>query len=270
MNIAEYAQFLRRRGYRVVQTNSCYWMQYRPFFYVAVPDFLPHRVGPTEVRAMLLSRAWAGLFFASPDGKVGRIADLCASGSGFGLASLESKARNQTRRGLERCKIAPISCQRLEHEGLDINRSALERQGRHSWHPDLTDQRRWSQRMRVCASTPDVTAWAALVEGEIASYAITVIVEGHAIIQSTMSRRRLLAHYPNNALLFTITKTLLEQGAEAVHYGFASDNARLVHFKQNMGFQARPIAYGVHINPILLPLVRRMRKFQHYFGTGVL
>jgi hypothetical protein len=123
--------------------------------------------------------------------------------------------------------------------------------------------------MAVCATTPDIRAWAAHVGGTVAAYAITLMVEKDGIIQSTMSDPSALGAYPNNALIFTVTRALLAEGASAVHYGFASEDAALVRFKENMGFKRQRLPCRAIFNPLLLPILRRIKKFRHYFPTDL-
>ena len=266
MNIEAYADFYRKRGYHVIKSKTCYWVRYRPFFYHPIPVFKITQPIRSELRSIRLKHAWAGVFYVcSPSVATGQLTDLCAAGD-YGLNTLEKKARNQTRRGLENCDVKQISFSELASTGVPINLSSLSRQNRRSIHPDLTNHARWENRMRVSAATQDIIAWGAYVGNKLAAYALTVEVEKEVIIQSTMSDRKYLRYYPNNAIIFTVTKTLLEQGVEKVHYGFSSEDTALVHFKQNMGFRQINLPFRLIIFPLISPLIKHSGRYRHYFS----
>lgn len=262
VNIQSYAEYMRLQGHRIVSTGACFWHEYRPFFYVAIPIFLVHDVPANEVRSMLSRRAWAGLMYSCAHGGNGNTNHYAITDPAYGLYSLSKKARNQTKQGLQKCKIAMIGWDRLEQEGIEINRDALHRQGRRTWNLTLTMPNLWRNRMSASQKFPDVNAWGAFVDDRLVSYAITALVDDDAIILSTMSRTQYLDSRPNNALIFTIAQAMFNQGAKKVSYGVVSKEPELGHFKESMGFQQFSIPHRLVLNPLLIPIVSRLEKYQ--------
>ncbi len=268
MTLDQYAAFLSRRGFSVLQIGDVYWLKVAPFFYSGVLPFLPIAPQEDEVRRLRRTRALLGVWYACVDGVMGSVADLSVQDASYSLDSLEQKARNQTRRGLERCRVDRVDFDRLEQCGLQINTSALARQRRASVHRDLVVGTMWKKRMRACANTPDFSAWCAFVENRVAAYAICLKVGSCGIIQSTMSPSEYLKYYPNNALIYTVTTEFFAAGATSVHYGLASDDPHLVRFKQNMGFARCPVPYRLDMNPLVFRLAHLSRKVRHYFPSS--
>lgn len=267
MNLDTFARYTKEDGHRVFKTESGYWQWYAPFFCIALPEFRPMQPTKREIRRLLFGPSFAGIFYPCFDEPNSHITLLAIDDPSYDLASLMSKARNQTRRGMERTQVRRLSFTELEHGGPSVNLSAISRQKRTHWHPVLTDQALWSQRMRVCAQFEDVQAFGAFVDDKLAAYAITAIVENDGIIQSTMSHSDYLQAYPNNALIFTVVKALFKHGVRRVSFGLVPQDTHLFHFKESMGFSKQRIDCRLFINPILRPFMSLSAKYRHYFGN---
>ena len=257
MDASQFAEFWRRQGYRVVETKSCFWYNpYHRFGFLSIPY---HRlIDPSEVEC-------ANVFVSGPAVMLG-YSTLAKGDNGdswlfvcpdknYAFHSLEKKARNQTRRGIENCKIEQIDFGYLAKAGQVLNEQTLNRQRRNS--RDVTGER-WIRYCTAASGIGDFQAWGAFVEGELASCMVTALIEDCLSILHQSSLDESLKHYSNNALIFTVTKLKLAcPEINIVSYGLRGleNSTGLDHFKFSMGFGKRPFHRRLVINPVLRPML---------------
>lgn len=256
MDCAAFAEFWRLQGHRVLSTPSCYWYSGYPFFYLSLPF---HRaVSPARreiLHVLLRGPSLAVRFPTHPNGEDARGGVFLCTDRGYDLASLHQKARNQTRRALERCRVELVTFDYLAEHGHALNEQTFVRQGR---SPLTITHERWRRYCEAAGSIPGFEAWAAFVDGSLAAFAVTALVDDCLSILHQSSATEHLRDCPNNALVFTVTRrALVEEGVGAVSYGLRSvdDTDGLNHFKIRMGFQLVPRTDRVVVNPILKPLL---------------
>ena len=173
----------------------------------------------------------------------------------YDFHSLEKKARNQTRRGVESCKIEQLDFSYLAKAGQVLNEQTLHRQRRNNRN-DVGE--RWIRYCNAASRIRDFQAWGAFVEGELASCMVTALVEDYFSILHQSSLDKSLRHYPNNALIFTVAKLKLDcPKINSVSYGLKglAQTSGLDHFKFSMGFVKRPFHPRLVINPVLRPIL---------------
>lgn len=262
MNNQTYAEYMLRQGDKIYETETCYWHEYRPFFYIAIPQFKIFNVPPSETRSLQLRKAWAGLMYSCEKGWNGTTDYWSINDPLYDLSFLSRSSRRQTRQGLEKCEIKELDWDQLDREGVSINRDALKRQGRKKWRPVLTNQKLWHRRMQVSKNYPDVKAWGAFVDSQLAAYNIAVRLDDDALFLSTSSLTKYLEYRSNNALIFTAFQELFRQGAKRVIYGVIPQNESLAHFEEGMGLSRLSIKHRLNLNPLLIPIVKRFEKYQ--------
>lgn len=261
MDEESFAKFLELSGHRVIKTASGWWYNYLPQFYMGVPLHRPRKVDPEEIKFLHWHISRLGIVFSCTDEPNAEGKLMLCKDKPYDFSSLSTKARNQTRRGLERCQVEQISFERLAREGLAINQSALKRQRREG-SSSYTDLQLWERTIKAWSSFEDITAWGAFMEGNLAAYVITMMVDNYCLITNFMSHSSYLSHYPNNALIFTVTKTVLSRPEiDYVTLGLESTDPYLVHFKENMGFKRQPLKLRVELNPILKPILSPTLRF---------
>jgi len=250
VNTEEFAEFWRMQKCRVVRTPSCLWYSAWPFVFMSLPY---HRaVVPTrsEVTRLLYRSPAAAIRYRDPTGTDGGL--FVRSDRSYDLSSLERKARNQTRRGLEQCRIEQLDFAYLANHGPRLIEESCRRQGRDPWA--VTGEASWQRYCRAASQFGDFEAWGSFVNGTLVAFLVAALVEDHYSILHQSSASAALRHYPNNALAFTITQQKLRlPEIGCVSYGLKSldPTGGLDRFKLGMGYQIRPFGERVVLNPLL-------------------
>ncbi len=253
MNASQFAEFWETQGYRVVETASCFWYNAQPFAFLSIPY---HRAVVPErrelIRVLVGGFAIAIRFRDSAEGEGGLF--VCSERN-YDLADLGVKARNKTRRGLEKCKVERVEFAHLAKAGAALNEETFARQGRDR---ETVTERQWQRYCEAARRNRDFEAWGAFVNGRLAALLVAALVEDHFSILHQSSATKDLEQRPNNALTFTVCKGKLSQPDVAcVSYGLKSleSTPGLDRFKVGMGFKLRPLRERVVFNPILRPFI---------------
>jgi hypothetical protein len=179
---------------------------------------------------------------------------LACNPTDYGLQRLSSKARNQTRRSLERCQVHPVDPQTLRTRGLEINADTMGRQGR-GMSASTTEY--WRKYFHEVTAAEGAEVWGAYVGSELAGFLIAFRMQSCAHIFIMRSARGFLTAYPNNALLFTYISAIAREPAiHEVSIGLEPiqpDLESLSHFKYGMGFREVPVGQRIDIAPWLRP-----------------
>lgn len=254
MNAQQFAEFWRLQGYRVISTRSADWYTPHAFSALSIPY---HRwIAPArlEVARVFVSAPAIVLRFPSaPDGagKEGGIF-LCADRA-YDFHNLQPRTRTMTRRGLEHCAIERADFDYLAEHGHALNVQTFLRQGRSA--NSMTEQQ-WRAYCRAAGKLPDFAAWCAWVNGRLAAFMVTAMIEEYQSILHASSATDYLPSYPNHALVFTVTQQSLSRAqADCVSYGLKSldDTAGLNRFKAHMGFTLKPFKENLIVHPLLQP-----------------
>lgn len=254
MTVEEFARFWNRQGCRTTKTAGTYWYAVHPLVFISLP--YERTIQPTHAQLLRLFILMPALVLrypakASGANENGTGGVFVCERKGYDLSALQPKSRNQTRKGLRECSIERVEFDVLAEIGYRLNEETWQRQGRTS--TDLP-RNRWQKYCQAAAEAPDMEAWGAFVEGQLAAFAVCARVERCYNILHQSSRRELLSHQPNNALAFTVTKRALEQaGVDRVNYGLKSveSTVGLEHFKLGMGFSIRPFDDKLVLHPLL-------------------
>ena len=254
MDAFQFAEFWKQQGYRVIQTESCHWFNLQPFSFISIPY---HRVvmpSRRELAKVLISGpAVMARFPAFPNSQPGTGGIYVCGERNYDLGSLEKKARNQTRRGLERCKVEQMEFRDLAKRGYELNVDTLLRQRRKE---AVASERGWRRYCSAAGEIPDFEAWGAFVQGRLASFMVTALVDEYLTILQHSSSTMSLRDYPNNALVFTVTRLKLRtRGVGYVSYGLRglTETVGLEQFKRKMGFDLKYRDDCVVLNPLCKP-----------------
>lgn len=251
MSPEEITSFFVSQGHRVVQTASCSWYnEYRQDrIYQSFPAhrlITPSRAEIAEVFSSVpkaLALRFIGPLQANGHSK-GRESFIWGCRRPYDLDQLSSNTRSHVRRGLKNCQVRSLSFAELEALGWEAHRDTAKRHG----EPDPSSLG-IEAKLDSCAA---YEAWGAFVDGQLASYVVTVWVEDWVHILLNRSANAYLKFYPNNALIFSVVKQLLaREGVQAVSYGLepliAADS--LGRFKSAMGFSKEPVCQRVVMAP---------------------
>ena len=259
MQIAEYVKFREHLGDTIIWIDGTPFARYRRWFYTSLPRFRRHSIRPARLRTLLFKGA-LGVIATSAEPTARSMPYMVCHGPEYDLSHIRSKnRRTQTRQGLKRCEIRSVSWDDMAAKGLAINRQALARQNR--GFSNLADAEWWERQCRGSASFPDVLAWGALVNGDLASYVHVII---HDWIENDGASRRVgdiihfmsgnahLRDHPNEALIYTVTRMLIvDFRCDTVVIGTASNDPHLYEWKSRMGFRPEPASYKMVVNPAL-------------------
>ncbi len=258
MNLEEYCLFLTNLEKRLKWVGDVPFGAFRPFFYASLPRFATYEDIDLKRAARMLWEGALGVAYPCREGN--RVVTFLKAYKGeYDLKDLHSSKRNQTRRGIENCEVKRIDWEQMRTCGLDINRSALKRQGRKS--SGLNSAKWWDRQCRVSSKFQDVLAWGCFVENDLTGYVHVMLHDGIpedgqtarvASVAHFMTDSRHLRSYPNEALIFTVTKSLLEEhGCSWVLLGTSSDDPQLSMWKRHMGFKEDKVPFIIMINPLL-------------------
>ena len=253
------AGFFRRNGQRVARTANAHWYMPSstawsifPYREYPIVDEVDYSQLWRECRTAVVARSVR----ADADaGEANRALYICAI-EGYDLASLSSNTRSKIRRGLASNEIRRAGFDELADAGAALHESTLRRQGRRV-PPKAHEQ--W-EKTCVSAKESGFEGWGAYHEGRMVGLVLGFRFDGRYHLSSIRSDAESLKTYPNNALIFTITKTALEQpdvrdvsyGLESVQHGLEG----LDTFKLSMGFTRIP----VHETVVLRPSLRMFRR----------
>jgi hypothetical protein len=252
-----YAEFLRKMGHTVRESDGVYWCNsqrgvYSPFPYHREVDALT-----LDIRAVLRRDGLALRFGCPVEQGVSSYRITCDDRS-YDFPSLRSRTRTQVRRGLEACRIEQVEFATLARCAHSLNEDTLIRQGRRV-PANLVNH--WNRYYRFAAETPGAEAWAAFVGDELAAYLISFTMETVANLLILRSSLKFLNEFPNNALLFRFLQERLSSGqVSEICYGYESIQAELGsldQFKTGMGFRKAPSGQRVELAAWVRPLLNR-------------
>jgi hypothetical protein len=256
MQASELAQFFRAIGNRIIQTESCYWYNPKPFLFKSLPIHRFVDPSPTELaQVMIKGPAFALRYPKTPDQPGPRGGMYVCSNRDYDFPALSQNVRSRTRRGLARCRIEQIDFDYLAREGHALTTETTFRQM--GTAPSATEEE-WKLFCAHASRSKDFEAWGAFVEDRLATFIVAMLVEDCYYIHLQKSASDLLKYYPNNALLFTVMKTKLaspevgyiSHGPKALAVGKGLD-----YFKTSMGFELQPYTDHVVFNPLVKPFL---------------
>jgi hypothetical protein len=250
-----FADWLQRQGHRVVETASSGWyepargaLQAFPYHHLVAP-------APEELDSLLrANRALALRYSAAPYERGQASYHVVLADKSYDLHTLGRKARRDVVAGLEQARIERIEFSEMAVSGWRLRASTLERQRRHRAESEL-----WWR--RLCAASEAVEgfeAWTAIVNGRPAASLIAFVAEGCCSILYQQSDAELLSAFPNHALTFALTRSVLRrEDVREVFYGLHSLDApgSVDAFKFRLGFQARRVRQHVCFHPWIAPMV---------------
>ena len=266
MNADNFAEWLVRQGYKVIRTNSSYWVEFGPGVFQAFPYHWIITPPDSELIQLINDQRAICLRYSTPlNAPQGMLSyHTVISEKSYCIEKLSANARSKIRRGLKRCRIEQISIDTLAYNGWQLQLDTIERQDR----ADSMNQHQWE---KICNSTKGLTdfqVWAAFVEDQLAATILTAIVGGVCYLLYPQSHRKYFSDYVNNVLCYALTQKMLSSGmAEGMFYGLHSLDApaSVDEFKFHMGYKAKPVRQKVLFNPklsfALNPISHQLIKF---------
>jgi hypothetical protein len=258
MSAKVFAEWLRRRGYRVIRTPSSYWHETSPHVYQAFPYHWVIEPEEKELSQLLRANQAIALRYSTPaTAPKGKLSyHVVCEDPAYDLGSLRRQARQNVRRGLRYASVEPILFSRLATEGWNLRRDSLERQGR----ADAETEEWWR---RLCTSAQDLPgfeAWGAIHEGELVASFLAFTCDDCFTLPHEQSASAHLRHRVNNAIFYGVTHQAIQrENINSVFFCLHSLDAppSVDEFKFRMGYTARPVRQRVVFHPFLAPLLNR-------------
>jgi len=257
MNPEIFAEWMRRRGHRILKSDSTWWHQQGPLTYQAFPYHWIITPPEQEIQELMLRRNILALRYSTPvTNPVGYISyHAVYEQNSYDLGQLSKWSRKNIRNGLKQCLVEQISFDYLAKEGFALQVDTLKRQKRSIG----ASQKWWSELTLGAMDLPGFRAWGAFVDGKLAASVITFqMVETIYLLYQQCHRKYLNLHV-NNALGYMVTKNVLQiEGVRGILYGLHSLDApaSVDEFKFRMGYTSKSVRQRVTFHPIANPLMR--------------
>lgn len=250
-----FAHFLAATGRRVLRGAGAYWYDATPGFFLSLPPHCQLQPSAAALHDLLRNQPCAGVRFPAPLGGPGKLSyQIVCDTRGYAVEGLGANVRSKVRRGLRRCTVAPVPFATIAAEGVAADRDTLERQGR----AVRLDGPAWQRFWDAATATAGMEGWAAYVGAEMAAFLVSVQFGDSVEFLLARSRSACLDAYPNNALIFRVTREMLvHRGVRQITFGLESLEPvhALDQFKFGMGFRAAPLRQRVVFHPVLRALL---------------
>lgn len=251
----------------MIETRNSFWYFPAPLVLMSLSFHRPICIGHYELLHVFLKGLPAVVRFpcATTNQQIESGIFVCSS-SNYGLDILEHKARNQTRRALERCVVQQVEFAYAARCGYPLHVETTDRQGRAR---GTHEERDWLNLCLALGRSTDFEAWGAFVDGRLAAVLLGGLVGDRFSILRQVSATATLNAYPNNALAFAVTNAKLKTaGISSVTYGLRSlePTPGLDRFKRNMGYTIEPAVDRIVFNPLIKAVAHPIRKL---FEKGV-
>jgi hypothetical protein len=260
MNADIFAEFLRRQGYKVLESPTGYWVDlYGTHVFQAFPYARLVSSSYQELAGIFRQGFVAAVRFFSPDDAEGGAESfhVVCDAKDYDLHTLSHWARKNVKRGLRNCDVRRIDFEHLAVEGFYLQVDTLERQKR-----KLQITSEWWRSLCLAAKDlPGFDAWGAFVGDELAASVITFQDEdwGYMLYQQCLAKH--LEAHANNALAFVVTRELMQrEKIRQVLYSVKSlDAPPSVHeFQCRMGYYRKRVREYVVFNPLFAPFVNKL------------
>lgn len=130
-DVAAYAAFCRKLGYRVVGGERGVWIGRGSRVFQRLPPCLDDEPPPTERRELLRRQRALGILYVTPPSPAGAPASVyTVRNKNYDLAALDRRGRWSVRQGLTHCTVRRIAFEELQQQGRSLNRDTLDRHGR--------------------------------------------------------------------------------------------------------------------------------------------
>ena len=249
-------EWLRRRGHRVVLSDSAAWYDAAPRFFQAFPYHPAIDPGAEELRRVFRESRAFGLRYSAPlSAPSGRISyHVIYAKRPYGLDQVSRQTRQNIRKGLEHATYGPVPFARLAEEGWPLRRDTLVRQGRLRAETEAW----WRTLCLSAEGLPGFEAWGGWADGKLVAALIAVLSNGTFFMLYQQSRTEHLKFGVNNTLGFVFTQEAVARpDVDRLFYGLQSLDAddAVDEFKFRMGYAAEPVRQRVLLHPMLRAVV---------------
>jgi hypothetical protein len=252
-SLKDYRGFISAQGLRIVEDESCYWVEKRKHFWESAPSHRRVRLSPAIARKLFALGAFA-IRYTCPEGEGTSTFEYVWDDKDYSLESLHKDAKRNVRKNLDVCIFKPIDFALLIQEGCAINRDVYSRQNR---EPDFqTNQNHWKTYLETCAGLRFMEAYGVFYKHKLCAYSLALFVDDYCYTFHPYAHSDFLKFYPMNVLIFSLVRHILQRpGVSCVSYGVESYTPRptLERFKIAMGCRKRVLGRQIVVHPLLRP-----------------
>ncbi len=254
-----FSEWLRRQGHKVFRTHSSCWYDVNPRVYQAFPFHLLIQPSDEEIRQFLKTSGAIALRFFSPHDSCSGCASyyIIHDQPEYRLDLLDRRARQNVRTGTRNCVVEKIAIERLAEEGWSLEADTVARQGRR----EKVEKEAWMRYCLSAADLPGFEAWGAIVNGKLAATLFSYTYGEWVEFLTQQCHRDYLCARVNNALIFSVTETMLQRpGVKYIYYTHQSLDAppSIDEFKLRMGYTANPVRQRILFHPLVKPLINKL------------
>lgn len=235
-------EFFERLGHKIVRSAHGTWYDVQPNVLFSYPYYKLIEPTEDELRALIEEYKLSAVRFPTGLDRLGFVSNrVINTNRNYDFNSMHQKARNQTRRAMENCKVEQIEFDYLRVNGLSLNKDTATRQGRESQY---ACEAYWQKYCLAAKAVDGVSAWGSFVDGRLAAFLIAVEVDDWVEWIVNHSSTELRNKYPNNALAFLAAQHYFQKkNCGGICYGLGSleSTPELDHFKERMGWELEPI-----------------------------
>lgn len=269
MNIGNFVEFLERSGRKTIKSDSGYWYDAGGAVYVSIPHHELRSPSDEEIQELIRKHRILGVKYSTEPGSRGKPGGVyILSKNPYDLQSLPRKTRADVRKGLKDCLVEEIDFDDLRKHGMPLNLDTLQRQDRDDTLFSQPDQ--WEKFCEAGEQVEGAGAWASFVDGRLAAYLVTFVIDKCCWILHSMCRTELMSFRPNHALQYTVIKEMISRPEiDCVSGGNVSifDLQGLRTFKGKMGYQIMPASFVVVLHPLLEAVL--LNRPGHWLLNGV-
>ena len=154
-----YAAFLERMGHTIRESSGVHWFDVFSCAWINFPLETQLNPATVDLSQIMDHRGVMARFCCNVEDGVLSFRQVVAD-KNYSLSSLDPKARNKTRQGLENCTCGPEDSRELATDGIALHTQTLRRQGR-----KISDgyEVHWRKYFGAVSQCPSATVWAAHV-----------------------------------------------------------------------------------------------------------
>jgi hypothetical protein len=249
-------RFTEAQQMKLIEGDSCLWVEKRPHFLESTPQHRRIQVTNAEARRLFLRGAMV-IRYTCEESDGHTSFEYVWDDKNYDLESLHKDAKRNVRKNIDSVLVRPVPYDLLRSEGLAINLSVLQRQGRSVQRSFLTDAELWGKYLDVCEVSPFVEAFGAFIDERLCAFTLVLQMDRYCYTYQPFALAESLKKYSMNVLIYSVVKTLLARpGVDCVSYGLESfaPHPSLERFKLAMGCRKRPIGRRLLIHPLLRPM----------------
>jgi hypothetical protein len=254
------AAFFQAMGHRTWSRQGTLWIDAGRFSLVTIPCNVVISACRADLSRLLRDSGRLVALAIVADGTGVVSSDFWMRDHAYSLASLQRQFRQQVVRQGHRCTVRMVPWDELILCGLRVNQDTMERRGLKMHR--CTTASGWAEVCRAAAAIPGLEATGCFVDGTLASFLVSWMVNAdcHGLMMHRDSRFR--ATGAANVMVYEFTRMMLARpGVSGVTLGrgWFPAEPTIDRFKRHAGYVEEPLQLAVTLHPRWDGLLRSPR-----------